>query len=206
MAGSPLPDPTYSGGTKNFNSIFVPNKNETYSYTGFFQPVDNPPVVNSAKAGSAIPVKFSLGGNVGLQIFLPGYPASGLSNACGSADPVDAIDVTVTAGNSSLQFDPGSNQYIYVWKTDKSWAGTCRQLQIKLNDGSLHIANFKSSNSSNFRLEPELPRGGNPGSRPFPLDFANRLKGEYVLKNWPEIALCRRRFRRRAPTAWRRCR
>jgi hypothetical protein len=29
-----------------------------------------------------------------------------------------------------------------VWKSDKSWAGTCRQLQVKLADGSLHVANF----------------------------------------------------------------
>jgi hypothetical protein len=34
-----------------------------YTFTGFFSPVDNPPTVNVAKAGSAIPVKFSLGGN-----------------------------------------------------------------------------------------------------------------------------------------------
>ena len=32
-------------------------------FSGFFQPVDNPPVFNKVKAGQAIPVKFSLQGN-----------------------------------------------------------------------------------------------------------------------------------------------
>ena len=45
-----------------------------YYFSGFFQPVDNAPMVNVVKAGSAIPVKFSLGGNRGLDIFRTGYP------------------------------------------------------------------------------------------------------------------------------------
>jgi len=32
--------------------------------------------------------------------------------------------------------------YVYVWKTDKSWARTCRQLVVKLDDGTSHRANF----------------------------------------------------------------
>ena len=34
--------------------------------------------------------------------------------------------------------------YTYVWKTDKNnWAKTCRQLVVKLNDGSFYRANFQ---------------------------------------------------------------
>jgi hypothetical protein len=40
-----------------------------YDFDGFFNPVDNPDVLNRVKAGSAIPVKFSLGGDQGLDIF-----------------------------------------------------------------------------------------------------------------------------------------
>ena len=46
----------------------------TFNFSGFFQPVDNPPAVNDAKAGSAIPVKISSNGNQGLAIFPPGFP------------------------------------------------------------------------------------------------------------------------------------
>ena len=52
------------------------------------------------------------------------------------------VEETVTAGGSSLSYDPTTGQYIYVWKTEKSWAGTCRQLRVKLMDGTSHIANF----------------------------------------------------------------
>ena len=39
-----------------------------WDFSGFFQPVDDPEGLNVAKAGSAIPVKFSLAGDQGLQI------------------------------------------------------------------------------------------------------------------------------------------
>jgi hypothetical protein len=111
-----------------------------YAWSGFFQPVDNLPTVNSIKAGSAVPVKFSLGGNQGLSIMAAGYPTS-KEVACGSTAP-DAIEETSTAGSSSLSYDPVANQYIYVWKTDKTWAGKCRTLIVKLSDGTIHQANF----------------------------------------------------------------
>ncbi|GAB3098369.1 HYR domain-containing protein [Lysobacter terrae] len=111
-----------------------------YAFNGFFQPIDNAPALNSVKAGSAVPVKFSLGGNQGLNIFAA-TPASGVI-ACGATEG-DAIEETVTAGASSLQFDAATGQYIYVWKTEKSWVGQCRILQIKLKDGASKTALFK---------------------------------------------------------------
>ena len=111
------------------------------SFTGFLAPVDNPTVVNVAKAGSAIPVKFSLGLNLGLGIIQPGYPLI-QSIACDSTAPQDAIEQTVTANSSSLTYDATSNQYSYVWKTNSAWAGTCRQFILRLTDGTEHRANF----------------------------------------------------------------
>jgi HYR domain len=112
-----------------------------YNWSGFFQPVDNIPTINRVKAGSAIPVKFSLGCNQGLNIMWTGYPQSGLMQ-CDNQDPLDDIETTVNAGNSSLNYDPVANQYIYVWKTDRAWAGTCRLLTVKLADGTFHYAFF----------------------------------------------------------------
>ena len=111
-----------------------------YNFTGFFSPVSNLPTLNSVNAGRAIPVKFSLSGNKGLNIFAPDNPYS-VSFNCDTNDPgVDVIE-TLNAGGSSLSY--GGDQYIYVWKTESSWVGTCRQLVITLNDGSVHVANFK---------------------------------------------------------------
>jgi hypothetical protein len=113
-----------------------------YSFSGFFQPVDNPPTVNVVNAGRAIPVKFSLSGNKGLNIFGSGYPVS-QQIACSDGAPVSEIEQTVTAGGSSLSYDAESDTYTYVWKTEDSWAGMCRQLIVRLNDGSERVAFFK---------------------------------------------------------------
>jgi uncharacterized repeat protein (TIGR01451 family) len=110
-----------------------------YNFTGFFSPVGNPPVLNAVNAGRAIPVKFSLSGNKGLGIFPAGSPTS-VGFDCGTSSEID-VQETLTAGGSSLSY--GGDQYNYVWKTESSWAGTCRQLRITLNDGSVHVANFK---------------------------------------------------------------
>lgn len=114
----------------------------TYRFAGFFQPVDNLPTVNSVNAGQAIPLKFSLGGNKGLNIFAAGYPSSAMIT-CGLSPTAD-IEETVTAGGSSLSYDAASDRYIYVWKTDKAWKGTCRVLLVRFNDGGpTQMASFK---------------------------------------------------------------
>lgn len=41
----------------------------SYAFTSFFAPVDSPPAVNAVKAGSAAPVKLSVGGDEDLAIF-----------------------------------------------------------------------------------------------------------------------------------------
>ena len=99
-------------------------------------------MLNTVKAGSAIPVKFSLGGDKGRDIFEAGSPASGLASCDTSLTP-DAIEETVTAGSSSLSYDASIDQYNYVWKTNSAWAGTCRQLVVKYKDGTVKRANFK---------------------------------------------------------------
>jgi len=120
--------------------------NVVYNFSGFFRPIDNSTpttiVLNVAKAGSAIPVKFSLNGYQGMNIFMSGFPKSG-STSCAAASSSDAIEETVTAGQSSLNYDPLSDQYNYVWKTDKGWANSCRTLNVKTADGQDHIAYFR---------------------------------------------------------------
>jgi VCBS repeat-containing protein len=118
-----------------------------YSFAGFFEPVDNPGpgpryIFNSVKAGSAIPVRFSLAGDQGLDIFSPGYPTS-RPVKCATAARTDPIQQTVSAGNSSLSYDAASDTYTYVWKTENKWAGTCRVLTVQLDDGAQLLAYFR---------------------------------------------------------------
>jgi hypothetical protein len=113
-----------------------------FRFSGFFQPVDNPPILNVAKAGSGVPVKFSLGGDQGLSIFASGSPSSTVIG-CDNAAPTEDIESTSTATQSGLSFDSKSGQYTYVWTTSKSWVGTCRRLNLTLKDTTVHVANFK---------------------------------------------------------------
>ena len=103
-------------------------------------PVDNA-AVNTVKAGSAIPVKFSLGGNQGLAIFAADSPASGRHRA------VRRLGDRRGRGHGDRrqqqpQLRRRRDQYNYVWKTEKTWVG-CRQLRMKFKDGSVRTANFK---------------------------------------------------------------
>lgn len=117
----------------------------TWPWEGFFAPIDDG-VFNTAKAGSAIPVKFSLGGDRGLDVLADGYPRS-VRIPCDSTADHDAIEQTATPGSSALSYDAASGRYVYVWQTAKSWAaepnGPCRQLVVKLRDGSEHRASFR---------------------------------------------------------------
>ncbi|HTP07857.1 MAG TPA: PxKF domain-containing protein, partial [Anaerolineae bacterium] len=113
-----------------------------FNFSGFFRPVDNPPVLNVVKAGWIIPVRFSLNGYQGLNIFAPGYPKSQIIACSATAQEVD-VDETTATSPGLLIYNPFTDRYIYIWKTDKSWAGTCRQLIVTLTDGTTHVANFK---------------------------------------------------------------
>ena len=113
-----------------------------YVFGGFQPPVNGGGVRNLAKAGSAIPVKFSLGGDRGLAILASGSPASRSVN-CDTSSPIDIIEQTVSAGASSLVYAAGSDTYTYVWKTDQAWAATCRRLTLSFGDGSQQSALFQ---------------------------------------------------------------
>jgi hypothetical protein len=115
--------------------------NVIYVFTGLFSPIDNIPSWNSVRAGSNVPVKFSLGGDMGLNVIAAGYPQS-VQIPCNTNPSATVGVATETAGGSVLTYDPISNQYHYNWKTEKDWAGTCRQLIVKLTDGTYHRANF----------------------------------------------------------------
>src|SRR4029079_10288092 len=51
----------------------------------------------------------------------------------------------VTTGDSStaigsLGYSPGPGRYTFMWQSDKSWAGSCREFVLVLRDGTTHSA------------------------------------------------------------------
>ena len=133
--------PTTWVGPSIVDTAFKTYVKTPYEFRGFLAPVDNPPVVNAAKAGSSVPVKFSLGGDQGLGVLAVGYPSSQQYN-CDSDDLIDPIEETTTA-NTGLTYNPFTDEYTYVWKTTKAWSGQCRKLTVGLDDYTTHTADFK---------------------------------------------------------------
>jgi hypothetical protein len=120
---------TGEGGTSGeyFLGVGVP------PFSGFLPPLgDN----NQQNAGSTIPVKFSVGLDLGLNIFAPGSLFSRQincsPNSCGANVGIGPWEPTESVGGG-LRITDG--QYHYDWKTDKAWAGTCRELEVILLDG-----------------------------------------------------------------------
>jgi predicted extracellular nuclease len=125
-------------------SVTLIDFDDVWAFTGFLPPVDNGGVLNSVKAGQAIPVKFQLGGDRGLGVLVTGPPTS-VRITCASGVQVDPIEETITAGASGLQYDAATQTYTYVWKTQKGWSGTCRRFTVELDDGTLRTAGFRFS-------------------------------------------------------------
>jgi hypothetical protein len=103
--------------------------------SSFLAPVENPPALNIATAGSAVPIRFSLLGSRGRDAIEPGYPQTEPTDcATGSpSGPPEETDGTLRVAG---------DEYVYVWKTKMSWRRSCRALMVALNDGTVHLANF----------------------------------------------------------------
>jgi hypothetical protein len=142
-------DPFYVGPPKTgLDILLTPTGGCSNSFTGFFPPVKNLPILNKVEAESAIPLKFSLGGYKGLDIFETGYPKSSIISC---TSPMDTIGDNETASPEGLSYNLATDRYSYVWKTDEKWKG-CRQLVMKLKDGTYHRANFAFSKQRELRI------------------------------------------------------
>ena len=112
-----------------------------YVFSGFLSPMDNPPMVNALRAGQTVPVKFSLMGDRGLGVLLN---VTSTATSCVNGSVVDLTELTVTnPGASVFAYDAVTGQYQFNWKTDRGWAGTCRRLSVRLDDGTVHTAEFR---------------------------------------------------------------
>lgn len=103
-----------------------------YDFAGFGPPAAVYPTATAFKAGESIPLKFSLHGEQGSNIFAPGSPGWA---PCGALDGPTPADGT-------LSYNGSTDRYTYLATTAKGWGGTCRDLTVTLRDGTVHRARF----------------------------------------------------------------
>jgi hypothetical protein len=100
-----------------------------HNFSGFSSPVDNPTVVNTVKAGQAIPLKWRLTDASGNPVTnLQSVTVTATSFNCSLGTSIDQIE-EVAAGSSGLQ-NLGDGYYQYNWKSPTSYAKSCKTLQI----------------------------------------------------------------------------
>jgi hypothetical protein len=128
------------------SSATVVTSGSLFTFDGFFEPISND-AVNAVNAGQAVPLKFSLGGDYGLDVLADGYPR--VQDITGHCDSLPVVEIPPTAGlnedavsNNGLSYDAGSGTYTYVWKTSKLYAHRCWQLILKFDDGTKANTNF----------------------------------------------------------------
>jgi len=108
-------------------------------FVGFGQPVDNGVVLNAAKAGQAIPLKWRTLGAAGAPVTsLTGATITALNLACTAATPVDEIEEF--APEASALKNLGSGNYQLNWKTPTGCVASCKTLTLDIGDGVIHNA------------------------------------------------------------------
>ena len=114
-----------------------------YRFTGFFG-LATEPVLNLGNAGRAIPVTWTMQDGSGAYVGDSADPWAHVTGLtwyqvqCPGGSPATNPAPSNDAGSSELRYDDALEQYQYNWKTEASWAGTCRRFLVTTDDGAVH--------------------------------------------------------------------
>jgi hypothetical protein len=115
---------------------------QSFVFDGFYRPVDE---VNTVKAGQGVALKWNLlDGSAKVEdeaakFSLSSKPLSPCTLTGGDNSEPLAND----AGTSAIRWDDSEKQYVFVWKTNKSWASSCRTLELSYDGQLIGSADFR---------------------------------------------------------------
>ncbi len=141
VGGSKSVSCTATDNAGNSNSASA-NYRVAYDFIGFSSPVDNNGVLNVAKAGQTVPLKWRL-------LDASGKPVTNLSAAkvtvqnltCATGGDGDQVE-EYASGSSGLQ-NLGDGYYLFNWKTPSTYAKSCKTMHLDLSEGATRTAPFQ---------------------------------------------------------------
>ena len=114
-----------------------------YDFDGFLRPVRNRPKVNDAQPGRTVPIRFELGGGQGLDVVEEGWPKVAEVDCDFGEEPEQGVPAKHPRWFRELVYLKRKERYLFLWKTDRGWGGSCRQFMLKLKDGTVKRADFR---------------------------------------------------------------
>ena len=114
-----------------------------YDFEGFLPPVRNRPSTNRRLAGLPVPIRFELDGDHGLDVVEEGWPRVAQIECGSGEEPADGEPARHPRWSKELAFRRRKERYLFMWRTQRDWAGTCRQFMLKLDDGTVKRADFE---------------------------------------------------------------
>jgi hypothetical protein len=145
--GSPID--TSSLGSHSFSVTAADNVGKTstetvryivqYPFEWRLPGIQPAPSMNQVQAGDPLYLRFSLGGDYGLDVLEAGSPLM-QTISCSSGAPLGSPLPLPAIGE--LRYLSGG-YYQIIWRTRASWEDTCRQVVLALNDGTEQRLNFQ---------------------------------------------------------------
>lgn len=123
--------------TDGVEAFDLPASCTAATFGGFTAPIAAAPAINSANAGSTVPVKFSITSESAIAPLIDSQEVS-----CTTLEPTGGAPTAISSpgGTSLTEADGG---FHVNWQTDASWAGTCRRLTVRLPAASDAVAYFR---------------------------------------------------------------
>ena len=124
------------------NFILTPRDSGWYTFTGFDNPVDMGGVINTGNAGKNIPLKWHLSDRNGYVSSSKNFDLKINRVPCNSGSSEDAIEIYEDS-TATLKYE-GNGAWHYNWKTDKSFATKCFNVNLDFPNGQTSpVAKFK---------------------------------------------------------------